>query len=452
MIDVHFALFFDVTVVVACFLCLLVWGNISFMHPVVPYFVFHVWCTTQRLLQFALGSPPSVLFRQPLQNSEIVRASLLFDLTLFLMTLAWMLAAWLDRRRNGPLPTPGNGAPPNLSGKYLLGMVAVILPLGIVGLVQSIMRAHSQVGHEPVQGLPTGWDQSFATTMIQDWMGLALMALIYWYGFRKGLVLLFAVYAAGILSLGESRFLLVLPLIFLAYVYLTRHGRRWPDAKVAVALLVGALLWLPGKSVGKAILAGKDVGSVVHTGLSVWRTATSRSDHPDTQFLDMAAATLSLVDQKGKFYYGRTISPLFYIWIPRPLWPGKPRHNEYLYDISTHQRDLAQMGMTTSLMGDSYVNFGDTGIALVPFLFAFLLGRAYFAAFRSHYYSIGRFTYLVVACSLIMPYRDGLYSFFNFNLLIMMPFAVLALLHYVFPTVGRTDSATGRHAAAENNT
>jgi hypothetical protein len=270
--------------------------------------------------------------------------------------------------------------------------------------------------------------------MIQDWAGLALMALIYWYGFQKKLVLLFALYAAAILSLGESRFLLVLPLIFLAYVYLTRRGRRWPDARVAVVLLIGAILWLPGRSVGKAILTGKDAATVVRTGLRVWRSATSRSDHPDTQFLDMAAVTLSLVDQKGKFYHGATVTPLLFVWIPRPLWPDKPRQNQYLYDLSTPQRNLAQMGMTTSLMGESYVDFGYPGVVLMPSLFAFLTGCAYFAAFRSHYYSIGRFTYLVVACSLIQTYRDGLHSFFTLNLLIMMPFAVFGVLHYVFPT------------------
>ena len=439
MIDIRLALVIDLSAVALCFIGLLRWGNISFMHPAVPYFVFHLWCTTQRLLQFVLGSPPSVLFaRQPLQEGEIVRASLLFDLTLFLMTLAWILAAWLDRRRNGPLPAPGREAPPNLSGKYLLGVVAVILPLGIVGRLQAAARAPSMLVHQAHQRGPVGWDQSFATTMIQDWMGLALMALIYWYGFQKRLVLLFAVYAAAIVSLGDSRFLLVLPLIFIAYVYLTRHGRRWPDARIAAALLLGAVLWLPGRAVGRAVMSGQNVAAVVHTGLHVWGTATSRSDDPDTQFLDMAAATLALVDQKGKFYYGETITPLFFIWIPRPLWPDKPEHNEYMYDLSTPRRDLAHMTMTTSLMGDSYVNFGYVGIVLVPFLFAFLLGCAYFAAFRSHYYSIGRFTYLVVACSLIQPYRDGLYSFFTFNLFIMMPFVVLGLLHYVFPTVRRT--------------
>ena len=276
------------------------------------------------------------------------------------------------------------------------------------------------------------------------------MALIYWYGFRKGPVLLFVLYAAAIMSLGESRFLLVLPLIFLAYVYLTRCGRRWPDARAGAVLLIGAVLWLPGKSVGQAILTGKDAATVVHTGLRVWRTATSRSDHPDTQFLDMAAVTLSLVDQKGKFYHGGTITPLLFVWIPRPLWPDKPRQNEYLYEISTPQRNLARMGMTPSLMGASYVDFGYAGVVMVPFLFAFLLGRAYFAAFRSHYYSIGRFTYLVVACSLIQTYRDGLHSFFSFNLLIMMPFAAFALLHYVFPTDRKPCLPALRSRAHEN--
>ncbi len=52
----------------------------------------------------------------------------------------------------------------------------------------------------------------------------------------------------------------------------------------------------------------------------------------------------------------------------------------------------------------------------MSFLTAYWLARIYFRSYRSSYYSVLRFGYLLIACNLIQVYRDGLMSLFIFTL------------------------------------
>jgi hypothetical protein len=119
--------------------------------------------------------------------------------------------------------------------------------------------------------------------------------------------------------------------------------------------------------------------------------------------------------------------------VPRALWPDKPVSGQWEIDISTKDRPMATYGMTASIMGAAYADFGYFGIVIIPFFFALFLGWAYFRAFRCSHYSPERFFYLVMACTLFQPYRDGVYSFFIFNFIYLMPFAIITALHFIFP-------------------
>ncbi len=417
------ALIIDLTVVAGCTFFLFKLGRISAMHPAVTYLFFHVWVVTKRMTELALGAPLSAAFpHQPITITELTRASLMFDLVLVVMTIAWIINAAVDFKRNGPLPAPGQEKPPNLSKAYVVRTAQIMVPFGIFGLLKG--------------GVGTGeWDKSFATTTITIWLPLSMMLFFYWYGPRWWVIAAIAV--TDFLCetrAGDTRWMLLLPTVFFCFAYLSRIGKQWPPRKVAIVLLVAGIFALPGKQISHAISGGGGLPGISQAVTSTWVTSATKADHPDNQFLDMAAMTVGLVDEKGQFYYGTTILDGFYNFIPRPLWPDKPKGGRWLTEISTRDRPMASYGMTASLMGAAYIDFGYAGIVLIPFLFALLIGWAYFQAFRCTYFSVGRFWYLVMACTLFQPFRDGFASFIVFNCVAMMPLGFVALLHLFYPT------------------
>jgi len=420
------ALIIDLTVFTVCAAALMKVGRISAMHSATIYLFFHLWVVTKRLVELNLGAPLSAAFpNQPISLSELTRAALMFDLTLVVMTVGWIVASALDYKKNGPLPLPGHEKAPNLSKTYTIGFVRLMVPLALIGMF---------LGH----GAPTtGADGVAATTLgtLNLWLPLSLMPLFYWYGPRRWLLgaALVVAYLCET-RMGHTRWLLLLPTIFFCYAYLSRAGLWWPSRKVTLILAVAGVLWLPGKEISTVLAHGGGIGDVAQTISAVWTSSATQANHPDNQFLDMAAMTVSLVDEKGTFYYGNTVFPALYNVVPRAIWPDKPQAAQWELDISTKDRPMSTYGMTASLMGAAYVDFGYFGVVIIPFLFALFLGWAYFQAFRCAHYSVGRFAYLVMACILFQPYRDGLYSFFIFNYLSMMPMYFIVLLHLFLPT------------------
>ena len=416
------ALIIDLTVVAGCTFFLFKLGRISAMHPAVTYLFFHVWVVTKRLTELACGAPLSSAFpHQPIIIPELTRASLMFDLVLVVMTIAWIINSAVDFKRNGPLPAPGHEKPPNLSRAYVVRVAQIMVPFGIYGLLKG--------------GGSSDWDKSFATTTLTNWLPLSMMLFFYWYGPRFWV--LAAIAATDFLCetrAGDTRWMLLLPTVFFCFAYLSRTGKRWPPRNVAIVLLVAGILALPGKQISHAISSGGGLPEISQAITSTWVTSATQANHPDNQFLDMGAMTVSLVDEKGHFYYGSTVLDGIYNFIPRPLWPDKPKGGRWLPEISTRDRPMVSYGMTASLMGAAYVDFGYAGIVLIPFLFALFLGWAYFQAFRCNYYSIGRFYYLVMACTLFQPFRDGFTSFIVFNGVFMWPLGFVALLHLLYPT------------------
>lgn len=423
---INSALVIDLSVFSICVFLLLKLGRLSAMHPATTYLFFHLWVVTKRLVELNLGAPLSVAFpAQPISLTELTRAALMFDLTLFVMTLGWIITSMTDYKKNGPLPALGQGKAPNLSKTYVVGFARLMIPLGIFGMFFN-------------HGGDTTGAAGVGSTILGTftlWLPLSLMPLFYWYGPRRWVI------GAALVALwlcetrmGSTRWLILLPTVFFCYSYLSRTGRWWPPRNVALVLIAMGILWLPGKEISGVIANGGGIGDVAQTVTSVWTTSATEANHPDTQFLDMAAMTVGLVDQKGKFYYGNTMWPAFFNYVPRAIWPDKPSAEQWEIDISTKERPMSTYGMTASLMGAAYVDFGYGGVVFIPFLFSLFLGWAYFQAFRCSYYSVGRFAFLVMDCILFQPYRDGMYTFFIFNMVCMMPMYIIVVLHLILPT------------------
>ena len=431
-IDIPVILFIDLLIISICAIVLLRYGRLSHSHPGTIYLFFHLYTFTLRLIGLAFGASTLLsqymLFFEPITENEIVRAAILGDMALIVMTIAWIKASRDDikkMRKHRELLKEGRQ---NLSLKHIWSVVVIAFPLGLFGL-----WAFTNLPGIDIERVELGeWQSSSWFFITQVWAGLALLALIYWYGFRWWLITPMTLYLFVMAIQGYHRFRVIIPAILLIQIYLDRHKMRWPPIYILAIMIFLMLLFFPLKEIGRMAQQGEDIVQIVDISRESVNSALA-GKAPDHVFLDEFACGLTLTDAAGKHYYGKTYLALLTLPIPRNWWADKPGLADYLKDISIPSRPMDEMGMIVTFLGESYINFGYLGIIFVPALLAYFLGRTYFRAYRSNYFSVIRLSYLLIACNLIQVYRDGLTSIVVFTWVNMMPLMVIVLLHYVLP-------------------
>ena len=431
-IDIPVALFIDLLVASICTVLLMRYGRLSHSHPGTIYLFFHFYTFTLRLIGLMFGSTTLLsqylLFFEPVTESEIVRAAILGDVALVVMTFAWIKASRDDIKKIRKHHELLNEGRPNLSLKHIWSVVVIAFPLGLFGL-----WAFSNLpGFEGDRVELGEWQSSSWFFITQVWAGLALLALIYWYGFRWWLMLPMSLYLFVMAIQGYHRFRVIIPAILLIQIYLDRRKLKWPPIYVMVVIVFLMLIFFPLKEIGRMAQQGEDIVQIFDSSKDTVNTALA-GKAADHQFLDEFASGLTLTDAAGKYYYGKTYLALVTLPIPRNWWPNKPGLADYLKDISVPTRPMDEMGMIITFLGESYINFGYPGIVFVPALLAYFLGRAYFRAYRSNYFSVIRLSYLLIACNLIQVFRDGLTSIVVFTWVNMMPLMIIVALHYILP-------------------
>lgn len=429
--DYTTALAVDLIVLTACSVLLIRYGRLAHSHPAIIYLFFHLLAVSSRLLAIMAGA--ETLFTkwggifEPVTESEIARAAFLADVVLVIMTIAWIWASHADLKdvSRRPMDTTGRRT---LSLRYIWVVVAIAFPVGMVGL--------ALIGNVPGFEKPEidfgEWQESSWLFITSSWAGLSLLALIYWYGFRWWLAVPMGVYLFIMSIQGFHRFRAIIPLILLLQIYLDRHQKKWPPTYIIAVIVATMLLFYPMKTIGRMAQEGATVTEISESSTEILREVAA-GQNGDQTALDQLASSLTLIDRAGKFYYGGTYLALLTSPIPRQWWPEKPTLSEHNFAFSTPSRPMAEMGMVMTFIGEFYINFGYWGVVLISFLTAYWLARIYFRSYRSSYYSVLRFSYLLVACNLIQIYRDGLMSLFVFTLVNMMPLSVVVLLHLVKP-------------------
>jgi hypothetical protein len=436
------ALLVDVVTVVGCVVLLLRYGRLSHSHPGTIYMFFHLYTFTVRLIGLFFGA--ETLFSQylgffePLTHGEIVRAALLGDLALAAMTIAWIKASTDDLKKLHRSPDALIEGAPNLSLRYIWIVVAIAFPLGIAGLLTFANVPGLSVVKDALE--PGEWQTSSYFFITQVWAGLALLALIYWYGFRWWLALPMSFYLLIMAYQGYHRFRVIIPVLLLVQIFLDRRKMKWPPLYLSAVLVALILIYFPLKSIGQMAQEGESVNEIVMMSSETVNEALV-AKAPDQFFLDEFACALSLMDDAGHYYYGSTYLALVTLPVPRQWWPEKPGLADYLHDISKPWRPMAELGMIVTFLGESYINFGYVGIVVIPMLLAYILGRLYFRAYRSNYFTVLRLSYLLIACNLIQVYRDGLVSIVIFTWVNMTPLMVIVLLHYVLPSRRKTKTS-----------
>jgi hypothetical protein len=428
MMSLPFAVGCDLVVLLAAVLSLRWFRDLRHSHPVIIYLFFHVYTVTLRAWKVVNGAP--TLFStwgfgfQGVGEDEIARAVLMADVTLVAMLAAWLAVPVAYKRA---VERRGQRISRRLTLPYIWIVVLVVLPVGCAGLFYLANLPGSE------ENLALGdWQESSWLAITQTWPGLCFLVLIYWYGFRWWLLTPMTLYLLIMSYQGFHRFRVVIPVIMLVQIYLDRHGRKWPTLAMMSVLVALGLLFFPLKAIGMMAQWGYSASDIVRNSTEIVETALA-GEHDDQGFLDQMASVLTLVDERGKHYWGQPYAALVTLPIPRQWWQEKPTPADYIEDFSTKARPMRECGMIATIVGESYANFGLAGIIVIPFLLAWLLGWLYTVAYSNNYFAVARFGYLMLACNLIQVFRDGIVSMIMFTAVNMMPLVVILLLHRLLP-------------------
>jgi hypothetical protein len=437
--DLPTALAVDLFVLTLCTVLLLRYGRLAHSHPAIIYLFFHLLAISSRLLAI-LGGAETLFTRwggvfEPVTEGELVRAAFLADMVLVIMTVAWIRASHVDLKRNAAKPEESAATATTLSLRHIWRVVAIAFPIGVLGV--------ALIGNVPGFEKPDvdfgEWQESSWLLITTTWAGLSLLALIYWYGFRWWLVLPMAVYLFLMSIQGFHRFRAIIALILLLQIYLDRRQKKWPPVYIMAVIIAAMLFFYPMKTIGRMAQEGATVSEISESSTEILRDVAA-GQNGDQTVLDQFASSLTLIDRAGKLYYGSTYLTLLTSPIPRQWWPDKPGLADYMKDFSMPSRPMGEMGMIMTFIGEFYINFGYLGVVGISFLTAYWLARIYFRAYRSSYYSVIRFGYLLVACNLIQIYRDGLMSLFIFTVVNMMPLSIIVFLHLLRPVRAKREA------------
>ena len=412
--SLFFAASIDITVLLTGTWILFKFGKLSIYHPAVTYLFFHLFSFTIRLISINAGSAfflqGQTNYFTEIESHEIVRAAILADVGFISMTFAWCLEA----RRKVEIK-PLNSV--ILLDENIIKMVLFItIPLGIWGIITQLYipglgKSKSDFGD---------WDSSSYIQNTQNWLILSYLIIIFKYGFRKSFLVIIGIGMFILAFQGQHRYRILIPCIFLLFLYLHRQKKTWLSWRFVVLILFGIIIFLPMKYVGKLIQQGANLDDLIEFA-SEYQESLGIGANADFSFLDMYASILTLIDQSGNYFYGSTYFTLLLAPIPRQFWSEKPSLMQWMLDISTPARNLKELGAIATIYGESYANFGYVGIVIIPFLFAKYAARWYFKVINTHPQSANLFAYLYFSAILIQIYRDGLNAIFTFLSIYNMP-------------------------------
>ncbi len=281
-LSISVAAFLDTFVVICCAILLFRYARLTAVHPGFVYLAYHLMFVTFRLYSVWAGSP--TLFSHwrgalRVTEGEIAWAGVLSDLALLSMTAAFVLCSRRDqRRRANRVVSEWNSR--LLSERVILAVVAITFPIGIIailafGYLPSGGRLNIDVGQ---------WSTSSWIVVTQNWPILALLALIYYYGFRRIFIVPTFLLLVLMSIQGYDRFRVILSVIFLLVTWQTRTGYRWPKKWLLASLLCLGLISFPMKKIGLMIQGGERLSDIIDFGKTEFRRRVwggfRRSDVP----------------------------------------------------------------------------------------------------------------------------------------------------------------------------
>jgi len=352
-----------------------------------------------------------------------MRAALASDVALLAMASAWILVRfWGNPRVVTPreprilLSFPRVRACALLVILISMGTVAAIGPHNLVAASDSV-----EVGGP--------------FTDFVGWAPWACVLLHYLYGFPIPLLGLTVITLVSTMLLSHFRGVVIIPLIFLLFTWLSRRKSGRLPLALAPAVIALWLVWLPMKPIIHSLQEGKSLAESFSYGIDIAFNNFGKDTGSgiDFQFLDMIGSTMTLVDIHGAHFWGSSIAPLIVSPVPRSVWPAKPRLNQYQEDLDIPSRNMAHLNMTAGLVGESYADFGYLGVIVVPFLVSLGFTLAYRRLSGTSLLTPGALLYLIYLSTFMQLYRDGLVSAIWFPFVHCAPIGWTAVSHWVWP-------------------
>lgn len=403
------------------------WRRISVYHPLFVYMFFHAYSFSWRAWQIYLGAPTmytgATHGAEQIAISEITRALWHGDLAL----TAFALGTWLALERWSSLRLPGATVTCRmLSAPLVYTCTAFSFAAGAAFFV--ILRGAT--GGQFVAAAGGFSNYALSSTM---WP-LTCIGIFYYMRQKMAALALVALpFLVLTATQGYHRFMVVLPLLCYAIIHLNLRGKKWPGPALLLCALAGLLAFPNLKHLGRAVQQGDYDLARQHLVASFTSESVDDIATSNEGFLDQYAGWLTMVDDYGKFEYGRTYTFVLTLPIPRAYWPEKPGLADDVIERTSRARPYATEGRIITYLGQAYVNFGMLGILLVPLLLGYLFSAFYEKATHAPHYSLARLALMFLVPSLIQAYRDGLSSVILFGLAFNMPIIFIWFAHLSMP-------------------
>ena len=406
---------------VVALVIVMMFRRMAFWHPLTAYLLFHLYSFTYRLFQIVGGSPLMYTGQanaEAITPEEIIRAMLWADAGLILFVAAsWWAHLVFEAKSDQPVER--RVLNPNIA--KFIGLLCLPLGAYFFYVVKTGGLALS------TDSAATGYIQVLAM-----WPIGVLGLLIFTFGFRWYLLVLTAFFLGAVAFQGYHRFMLILPLLYFAALYLQTQRRRWPTIPILVAAFFLGLVFPRLKYIGQAMQYGDTREAMAQFSQAFVKDKQSYTEFAATEdFLDQFAGGLSLIDGNERKFWGSTYLAFITLPIPRAWWPNKPGLADHMQEISTSGRRYDVEGRIFTYLGESYLNFGYAGLILIPALLGYLLTTACLRATSGPMLRFGRYLYLVFFMALVQTFRDGVLSILVFTVVHNMPMMFTWILHSV---------------------
>jgi hypothetical protein len=446
--DIQTTMIIDVCLLVTGLWCILQVSGWSIFNPSLWWVGLHAFGITSRLIFLDFGAH-SLSVMGIRSDTELVRAGIASDISLMGVVAACVYAGLSTRRgERGDAASAGkNWSRLNPYAGYVIsGLCLTIGTYALLkfGLVATAARARGV----DISAVNIGaFAESAYPFVIAGFAIQGALILCAMRGFTR-LTLLVLVILLVLNSVNLARNSFVLPAIMAFLIYQSRRHEHSIPLKWAIMIPIFGLMWFVYKPIANVIRAGDDPRTIF-TEASNYFELTSSEGSEDTQLLDMQATYMAAADEEDKRFYGTTLLPLVYLPIPRFLWPDKPMPNAYAWELSSSLRQIAPIGMTAQLSGESYLNFGWVGCAIIPFLYILGMQTIYLRVRNQEIDSVARWIYLIFLISMVQVFRDGLNSLFVFPFTSYLPMIAWGGISKLMGTRGmQADRFNPHHAVA----
>ena len=394
---------------------------LSTWHPATHLLFFHIYAITYRGWRLYFGAAPlygDVAGYSVVQPDEIFRGILYADLFLLLFAFA-SRKFHLRYQKKQTLRKTSRIWHQTLHPNLFWLVIAFCLPIGLY------VFFFYRTGRIEDTGLANYY------AMISFWPISCLFILVFYYGFRWYLLVPIIFYLLIVGLQGYHRFMVVLPLMYLLTLYLQRINRLWPNW-IGITAIVAVLVFFPEwKYVGRAYIQDGLSAAIERAGQAL-DFSSERGERVEN-LLDQMAASLTMTDDRNRFYFGETYLYALTLPIPKSYWPEKPGLNQHVVDISTRGRPFKTEGRIIMLIGESYINFGILGVLIIPLVFGWFLSRWCVQATSFELTSLSRYVYLSLMITFINVFRDGITSMVMFGVFQNVPLVLVVALHVIFP-------------------